>query len=72
MLGHSVVLFLVFQGISAPFSIVVVSICSPTNRARGIPFLSTFYSIWFLKITQSEVSPEEKDKYPILMYLYGV
>ena len=31
MLGHSVVSFLVFQAISAPFSIVVVSICSPTN-----------------------------------------
>ena len=33
MLGHMVVLFLVFKGISILFSIVAVSVCIPTNSA---------------------------------------
>ena len=42
-----VVLFLVFKGISILFSIVVVSVCIPTNSVRGFPFLLTFPSILF-------------------------
>ena len=37
MLGHMVVLFLVFYRISIPSSIVAVSIYIPTNSAR-VPF----------------------------------
>ena len=39
MLGHMVVLFLVFIGISILFSIVAVSVYIPTNCARGFPYL---------------------------------
>ena len=39
LLGHMVVLFLVFKGISIPSSIVAVSIYIPTNSARAFPFL---------------------------------
>ena len=39
LLGHMVVLFLVFKGISILFSIVVVSVCIPTNFVRGFLFL---------------------------------
>ena len=38
LLGHMVVLFLVFKGISIPFSIVAVSIYGPTSNVRGFPF----------------------------------
>ena len=38
LLGHMVVLFLVFKGISIPSSIVAVSIYNPTNDARVFPF----------------------------------
>ena len=38
LLGHMVVLFLVFEGTSILFSIVAVSIYIPTNSARGSPF----------------------------------
>ena len=38
LLGHMVVLFLVFKRISILFSIVAVSIYIPTNSARGFPF----------------------------------
>ena len=38
LLGHRVVLFLVFQGLSILFSIVAVSIYIHTNSARGFPF----------------------------------
>ena len=41
LLGHMVVLVLVFKGISIPSSIVAVSIYIPTNRARAFPFLHT-------------------------------
>ena len=40
-LGHMVVLFLVFKGISIPSSIVAVSIYFPTNSAKVFPFLHT-------------------------------
>ena len=38
-LGHMVVLFLVFKGISILFSIVALLIYIPKNSARGFPFL---------------------------------
>ena len=38
LLGHVVVLFLVFKGISIPSSIVAVSIYIPINSARAFPF----------------------------------
>ena len=46
LLGHMVVLFLVFKGISILFSIVTVSIYIPTSNARGFPFLQTLSSIY--------------------------
>ena len=48
LLGHMVVLFLVFRGIlhtSILSFIVAVSICIPTNSARGFPFLHILSSI---------------------------
>ena len=44
LLGHMVVLFLVFKGLSIPSSIVAVSIYIP-NSARAFPFLHTLSSI---------------------------
>ena len=41
LLGHMVVLFLVFKKISIPSSIVAVSIYIPTNSERAFPFLHT-------------------------------
>ena len=41
LLGHMVVLFLVFKGISIPSSTVAVSICISINSARRFPFLHT-------------------------------
>ena len=38
LLGHMVVLFLVFQGISIPSSIVAVSIYIPNQQCKSIPF----------------------------------
>ena len=46
LLGHVVILFLVFKGISIPSSIVAVSIYIPTNSARAFPFLQTLSSIY--------------------------
>ena len=48
LLGHMVVLFLVFEGTSILFSIVAVSIYITTNSARGFPFLHTLSSIYYL------------------------
>ena len=48
LLGHMVVLFLFFKGISILFSIVVVSIYILTNSAREFPFLYTLTSIYCL------------------------
>ena len=39
LLGHMVVLSLVFKGISIPSSIAAVSVYIPTNSARAFPFL---------------------------------
>ena len=44
LLGHMVVLFLVFKGISTSSSILAVSTYIPTNNARVFPFLHTFSS----------------------------
>ena len=46
LLGHMVVLFLVFKRISILSSIVAVSIYIPTNSARGFPFLYTLCNIY--------------------------
>ena len=45
LLGHMVVLFLVFKGLSILSSIMAVSIYIPTNSARAFPFLYTLSSI---------------------------
>ena len=45
LLGHMVVLFLVFKKISILFSIVAVSIYIPTNSTGGFPLLHTLSSI---------------------------
>ena len=50
LLGHMVVLFLVFKGISKPSSILAVSIYVPTNSERVFPFLLTLSSIYYLFI----------------------
>ena len=44
LLGHMVVLFLVFKEISILFSIVAISIYMP-NSVRGFPFLHIFSRI---------------------------
>ena len=49
LLGHMVVLFLVFKGISIPSSIVSVPIYIPINSARVSVFLHTLsrnYCLW--------------------------
>ena len=46
LLGHIVVLFLLFQGLSIPSSIVAISICIPTNSARIFPFLHTLSGLF--------------------------
>ena len=38
LLGHILDLFLIFSGIYVLFSIVAISICTPTNSARRFPF----------------------------------
>ena len=47
-LGHMVVLFLLFKGISILFSIMVVSVYIPTNSVGGFPFLHSLSSIYCL------------------------
>ena len=47
-LGHMVVLYVGFQGISIPSSTVAESIYIPTNSAREVPFLHTLFSIYCL------------------------
>ena len=44
LLGHMVILFPVFQGISTLFSIVAVQVCIPTNSVRWFPFLHNLSS----------------------------
>ena len=41
LLGHKVVLFAIFKGISTLFSIVAILVCIPTNSVGGFPFLHT-------------------------------
>ena len=48
LLGHTVVLFLVFKELSMPSPIVTVSIYIPTNGARAFPFLHTLSNIYCL------------------------
>ena len=49
LLGHMVVLFLVFKGISIPSSIVAVSIYIPTN-SKSVPFsLHTLQKLLFVE-----------------------
>ena len=48
LLGHMVVLLLVFKGISILSSIVAISIYIPTNSARLFPFLHSLSSIYCL------------------------
>ena len=48
LLGHMVVLYLVFWGTSIIFSIVVVPIYIPTNIVGGFPFLHMLSSICYL------------------------
>ena len=50
LLGHMVVLFLVFKVISILSSIVVVSIYIPTNSARLFPSLHALSSIFFCRL----------------------
>ena len=45
LLGHMVVLFLYFEGITILSSIVTVSVYIPTNSAGVFPFLHTLSSI---------------------------
>ena len=48
LLDHMVVLFLVFQGTSILFSIVVVPVCLPTNSIQVFPFLHIFTNICYV------------------------
>ena len=45
LLGHRIILFLVFKGTSILFSIMAVSIYNPTNSAKGFSFLHILSSI---------------------------
>ena len=74
MLGRTVVLFLVFNGISIPSSIVAVSVYFPTSNARRFPFFHTLLMRWtnLEPIIQSEVYQKEKDKYHILTNIHGI
>ena len=45
LLGHTVILFLIYKGTSKLFSIVAVSIYIPINSATGFSFLHTLSSI---------------------------
>ena len=49
LVNHMVTLVLVFQGTSIMFSIVAVSICIPTERARVFPF-STLHHLLFVDL----------------------
>ena len=48
LLGHMVVLFIVFKEISILSSIVAVSIYMPTNSARVFPFFQHLLFLGFL------------------------
>ena len=48
LLGHMIVLFLVFKETSILFSIVVVSVYIPTNSVGEFPFFYTLSSVYWL------------------------
>ena len=48
LLDHMIALFLVFWGVSIPFSIVAVPVYIPTNNVGGFPFLYTLSIIYCL------------------------
>ena len=48
LLDHIVVLFLVFKGNSILFSTVAAPIYIPTNSIRGVTFLHSLSSIYYL------------------------
>ena len=48
LLGHMVILLLVFKGLSILTSIVAVSVYIPTNSIRVFHFLHNLYSIYCL------------------------
>ena len=50
LLGHMVILFLVFKGISILLSIVAVSVYIPTKSSGVFPFLHVLSSIYCLQI----------------------
>ena len=50
LLGHMVVSFLVFKGISILFSIGAVPVYIPTNSVGEFPFIHTLSSIYCLQI----------------------
>ena len=50
LLGHMVVLFLIFKGISILSSIVAVLIYIPINSEKGFSFLRILSSIYCLQI----------------------
>ena len=52
LLGHMIVLFLIFKGICILSSIVAVSLYIHTNSARGFPFLHTLSNIWVSLVAQ--------------------
>ena len=47
LLGHRVVLFLIFSGTSVLFSRVAVPVYIPTNSAKGFPFLYILTNICY-------------------------
>ena len=47
---HMVVLLLVFKGTAILFSIMTVSVYTPTNSARGVPFPHSLSNIYCLHI----------------------
>lgn len=50
LLGHTVVLFLVFKEISILLSTEAVPVYLHTNSARGLPFVHTLSSIYCIQI----------------------
>ena len=64
LLGHMVVLFLIFKGTSILFSIVAVSIYTLSNSAWGLLFFSWLSSMFqFSSVTQSCLFATESSKF---------
>ena len=68
LLGHMVVLFLVFKGISILSSIVAVSIYIPSNSARAFPFLHILSSIYCCRLFVDSLS----DWYEVLSHSFNL